>query len=174
MLSSGLTEWAKSTGQVQNRNGISGEPFVSGKISAALLWSIRVRTKLSAFLVAAVAFLSPMQMLAHHGAAGYDTTKLVTIKGVVTDFHFGNPHVELSLDVKKDDGSVENWQGELNSPNILARAAGWNRNTLKPRDEVILVGYRSKNGLKVLRLEKVSLSDGTELFPKGGNGVERY
>jgi hypothetical protein len=123
---------------------------------------------------AAIALLSPMQGFAHHGTAGYDTTKLVTIKGVVTEFHFNNPHVEISLDVKKDDGSVESWQGELNSPNILARASGWNRNTLKPRDEVILVGYRSKNGLKVLRLEKVSLADGTELFPKDGNGVERY
>ena len=133
-----------------------------------------MRAILSAFLVAAVVLLSAIQGFAHHGTAGYDTTKLVTIKGVITDFHFGNPHVEISLDVKKDDGSIENWQGELNSPNILARAAGWNRNTLKPRDEVILVGYRSKNGLKVLRLEKVSLSDGTELFPKGGNGVERY
>jgi hypothetical protein len=153
---------------------ISVEPFISGKICARLIWSIRVRAILSAFLVAAVVLLSAIQGFAHHGTAGYDTTKLVTIKGVITDFHFGNPHVEISLDVKKDDGSVENWQGELNSPNILARAAGWNRNTLKPRDEVILVGYRSKNGLKVLRLEKVSLSDGTELFPKGGNGVERY
>jgi hypothetical protein len=152
-------------------------PLISqnpGKISARLLWSIHVRVKLPVFLVAAVALVSPMDTFAHHGAAGYDTTKLVTIKGVVTDFQFRNPHVEISLDVKNGDGSVENWQGELNSPNILARAAGWNRNTLKPRDEVILVGYRSKNGLKVLRLEKVSLSDGTELFPKGGNGVERY
>jgi hypothetical protein len=153
---------------------ISVELFIYGKIRARLLWSIRVRAILSAFLVAAVVLLSAIQVFAHHGTAGYDTTKLVTIKGVITDFHFGNPHVEISLDVKKDDGSVENWQGELNSPNILARAAGWNRNTLKPRDEVILVGYQSKNGLKVLRLEKVSLSDGTELFPKGGNGVERY
>jgi Family of unknown function (DUF6152) len=133
-----------------------------------------VSTKFSVFLIAVVALLSPMQTFAHHGSAGYDTTKLVTIRGVVTDFHFSNPHVEISLEVKKDDGSIENWQGEMNSPNILSRAAGWKRNTLKPHDEVILEGYRAKNGLKILRLEKVSLPDGTELFPKGGNGVERY
>jgi hypothetical protein len=133
-----------------------------------------VSGRLPAYLAAAVVFLSPMLLVAHHGAAGYDTTKLVTIKGVVADFHFSNPHVEISLNVKKDDGSVETWQGEMNSPNILSRASGWSRNTLKPLDEVILVGYQAKNGLKVLRLEKVSLSDGTEIFPKGGNGVERY
>jgi hypothetical protein len=133
-----------------------------------------VSAKLPVFLVAVVALLSPKLAFGHHGSAGYDTTKLVTIRGIVTDFHFGNPHVEISLDVKKDDGSAENWQGELNSPNILSRAAGWKRNTLKPGEEVILVGYRAKNGLKILRLEKVSLADGTELFPKSGNGVERY
>jgi hypothetical protein len=133
-----------------------------------------VSARSCAFIAAALVLLSPLQIFAHHGAAGYDTTKLVTIKGVVTDFHFSNPHVEISLNVKKEDGSVENWQGEMNSPNILSRASGWNRNTLKPLDEVILVGYQAKNGLKVLRLEKVSLSDGTEIFPKGGNGVERY
>jgi hypothetical protein len=130
--------------------------------------------KSSALLAAAVFLLSPMLAFAHHGSAGYDTTKLVTIKGTVTDFHFSNPHVEISIDVKKDDGSVESWQGEMNSPNILSRAAGWRGNTLKPLDAVVLVGYRAKNGLKILRLEKVSLSDGTELFPRGGNGVERY
>jgi hypothetical protein len=113
-------------------------------------------------------------LYAHHGDAGYDTTKLVTIKGTVTDFQFINPHVEISLDIKNDDGSIENWQGEMNSPNILARASGWKRNTLKAGDEIILEGHRSKNGLKVLRVEKVSLSDGTELFPKGGNGVSRF
>jgi hypothetical protein len=112
--------------------------------------------------------------IAHHGEAGYDTTKLVAIKGTVTDFQFINPHVEISLDVKTDDGSFENWQAEMNSPSILARASGWKRTTLKPGDEIVLEGHRSKNGLKVLRVEKVSLPDGTELFPKGGNGVTRF
>ena len=133
-----------------------------------------MNAKLPAFLAALVLLLSPMLTFAHHGSAGYDTTKLVTINGIVTEFHFSNPHVEISLDVKKDGGVVENWQGEMNSPNILSRASGWNRNTLKPLDAVIVVGYQAKNGLKILRLEKVSLSDGTELFPKSGNGVERY
>jgi hypothetical protein len=110
----------------------------------------------------------------HHGDAGYDTSKLVTIRGTVTDFQFINPHVEISLDIKKDDGSIEAWQAEMNSPSILARASGWKRTTLKPGEEIVLEGHRSKNGLKVLRVEKVSLPDGTELFPKGGNGVTRF
>ena len=125
-------------------------------------------------VIVVICVFSAIPLLAHHGDAGYDTSKLVTVKGTVTDFQFINPHVEISLDVKNEDGAVENWQGEMNSPNILARASGWNKNTLKPGDQIILEGHRAKNGLKVIRVEKVSLADGTELFPKGGNGVTRF
>jgi len=107
---------------------------------------------------------------AHHGDAGYDVTKLVTVKGTVTEFHFQNPHIEIFIDVKKD-GQVEKWHGELNSPNLVSRMVGWNGKTLKPGDEIVLIGYRAKNGLNVLRLEKVLLANGTEIFPKNGNGV---
>jgi Family of unknown function (DUF6152) len=107
---------------------------------------------------------------AHHGDAGYDVTKLVTVKGTVTEFHFQNPHIEIFIDVKKD-GQVEKWHGELNSPNLVSRMVGWNGKTLKPGDEIVLIGYRAKNGLDVLRLEKVLLANGTEIFPKNGNGV---
>ena len=126
--------------------------------------------------LAALAMAMPYAsaLLAHHGDAGYDTLKLVSVKGTVTDFQFANPHVEISLDVKNEDGTVENWQGEMNSPNILSRASGWNKNTLKPGDQIVLEGHRAKNGLKVIRIEKVSLANGTELFPKGGNGVTRF
>lgn len=107
---------------------------------------------------------------AHHGDAGYDVTKLVTVKGTVTELHFQNPHIEIFIDVKKDD-QVEKWHGELNSPNLVSRMVGWNGKTLKPGDEIVLIGYRAKNGLNVLRLEKVLLANGTEIFPKNGNGV---
>jgi Family of unknown function (DUF6152) len=107
---------------------------------------------------------------AHHGDAGYDVTKLVTVKGTVTEFHFQNPHIEIFIDVKKDD-QVEKWHGELNSPNLVSRMVGWNGKTLKPGDEIVLIGYRAKSDLNVLRLEKVLLANGTEIFPKNGNGV---
>lgn len=111
---------------------------------------------------------------AHHGDAGYDISKLVTVKGTVTEYHFQNPHIEIFIDVKKEDHSVEKWHGELNSPNLVSRMAGWNGKTLKPGDEIVLTGYRAKNGLNVLRLEKVLLANGTEIFPKSGNGVTTF
>jgi hypothetical protein len=109
----------------------------------------------------------------HHGNVSYDMSKLVTVKGTVTEYDFRNPHVEIMIEVKKEDHS-ETWRGELNSPNIVARAAGWNGKTLKPGDNVVLIGNQAKDGTNVLHLEKVLRPDGTELFPKGGNDVSRF
>lgn len=133
---------------------------------------MRAILAISLAVISALA-ISP-RMLAHHGDAGYDTSKLVTAKGVVTEYYFRNPHVEILIDVKKDDRSAEKWRGELNSPNIVARVTGWNARTFKPGDEIVLVGYRLKNGLNVLKVDKVLRPDGTELYPKGGNGVTRF
>lgn len=128
----------------------------------------------SVLLAAALALTVPVVSWAHHGDAGYDTSKMVTVKGTVTDYQFVNPHVEISLQVKNENGEVEDWQAEMNSPNILSRASGWNKNTLKTGGEIVVEGHAAKHGLKVIRVEKVSLPDGTELFPKGGNGVTRF
>lgn len=133
-----------------------------------------MRTTLAILVLAGCGLGISPHAFAHHGDAGYDTSKQVTVKGSVTEFHFQNPHIEIFIDIKKDEGSVEKWHGELNSPNLVARMAGWNGKTLKPGDEIIMTGYRAKNGLNVLRLEKVSLANGTEIFPKTGNGVTTF
>jgi len=101
---------------------------------------------------------------AHHGASPYDSSKLTTIKGTVTDFQFINPHVEIWVDVTDDKGQVENWMGEANSPNVLSRH-GWSRDIIKKGDPITVIGNRGKNGSKTLRLQKVVLSNGQELDP---------
>jgi len=35
---------------------------------------------------------------AHHGTAGDDTSKIVTVKGTVTDFQYINPHVQIYVE----------------------------------------------------------------------------
>ena len=125
-------------------------------------------------LIAMCGGLASPRAAAHHGNVAYDMSKVVTIKGAVTQYSFTNPHVQILIAEKKPDGTVESWRGELNSPNIVARAAGWNGKTLKPGDELVLIGNRAKDGANVLRLEKVLRGDGTELFPKGGNDVTRF
>ena len=99
-------------------------------------------------------------LAAHHGEVNYDTEKVVSVKGSVTDFQFINPHVQIFLDVKNDKGETEKWSCEARSPIMLVRVGGWDKNTLKPGDAITASGYRTKNGSFMLRLQKIVLHDG--------------
>jgi hypothetical protein len=43
---------------------------------------------------------------AHHSAAAFDSQKEITINGTVKSYRFTNPHVQLIVTIKKDDGSM--------------------------------------------------------------------
>ena len=99
---------------------------------------------------------------AHHGTAAYDTKNIITVKGMMTDFRFINPHVQLYFDVKNEKGEVEKWQAELTAPNKLARA-GWDKGTLKPGDSIMASGYVGKNDTHTMWINKLIGPDGTQL-----------
>ena len=103
---------------------------------------------------------------AHHGTANYDMTKVVTLKGTVTDFQFINPHTLILFDVKNEKGIVEHWQAEATSPNHLVRA-GWTKNIVKSGDEITISGFRAKNGSTVMRFQKMVLANGQEITEGG-------
>lgn len=105
---------------------------------------------------------------AHHGTANYDTTTKITEKGVVTGFDFVNPHVQISWDAKDASGAVQKWQGELTSPNHLLRA-GWTKDSIKPGDEITVMGYGTKSGSHEIWIQKVTLGNGETLPTGGGN-----
>jgi hypothetical protein len=109
-------------------------------------------------------------MLAHHGRANYDATKIVTIMGTVSAFQFSNPHAQLFLDVKDDKGKVERWIGEGTSPNMLVRE-GWDRKTIKPGDQITATGHAARDGSNTLRIEKIILPSGKELTFEGPGGT---
>src|ERR1700680_2952264 len=114
--------------------------------------------------VIAVLLMISMGVSAHPGTSAYDTSKLTTVKGTVTDFQFNNPHVMISVEAKDDQGKVETWISEANSPNVLTRH-GWDREIIKKGDQITIIGNRPKNGAKTMRLQKVVLSNGQELDP---------
>jgi Family of unknown function (DUF6152) len=116
----------------------------------------------AAMVLVLLSFQGPM--LAHHGSAAYDMTKLVNFKGVVTSYDFVNPHAEIRIAVTDGSGHTVNWVDETNNPSRLVRR-GWSRNTLKPGDVIKIEGNPVKSGAHDLRLTKVVLADGTELDP---------
>src|SRR5437899_261714 len=76
-------------------------------------------------------------LFAHHGAASFDTSKMVTVSGTVTEYIWTNPHVLVKLDVKDESGNVAHWVVEAWNP-VTQASRGWSKNTFKPGDDVSL------------------------------------
>jgi hypothetical protein len=141
----------------------------TGKIGVAETLEIVMKfliTNIPGVMLALLIACAPAS--AHHGSANYDMSKSVSVKGTVTQFDFINPHSAIHLEAKDDKGNGEPWLIEADSPNNLARA-GWTRESLKPGDQVTIVGNRLKDGSKVMRLQKIIFSDGKELKPREGD-----
>src|SRR5947208_2759957 len=88
-------------------------------------------------LAIAAGLITPAMLLAHHGSAIYDTDKRITVKAVVTDWLWANPHCLLEFDVKDESGNTVHWNAEVsNPPDMIAR--GWSRKMFKAGDEVTI------------------------------------
>jgi hypothetical protein len=112
-------------------------------------------------LTALVMLIVGAPVFAHHGAAAY-TDKVTTVKGTITSFRFINPHGQIFFDIKNEKGEVEHWQGEITSPNKLARA-GWTKETLKPGEQCEISGRAGKNSAHSLWISKIVKSGGETL-----------
>lgn len=83
---------------------------------------------------------------AHHSfAAEFDSDKPVTIKGKVTRIAWTNPHVWIYLNVPDDSGKLVNWGFEMGAPQQV-RGRGWDRDTLKAGDEIVVEGSLARDG----------------------------
>ena len=103
-------------------------------------------------------------VVAHHAfAAEFDADSPVEFSGTVTKVEWINPHVWIHLDVKKDDGTLENWAFEAGTPNVLFRR-GFTRNSLLPGTDVLVDGYQAKDGTNRANGRDITLADGTKLF----------
>jgi len=112
-------------------------------------------------------------VFAHHGTGiSYDLTKLVTVKGTITNFAFHNPHSQLYWDTKEENGNIVHWSAEMNAPGVLERA-GYTRKQLfellKPGTEVTVSGFQSRSGAPVVVFSKAVTPTG-ELKSANGPG----
>jgi hypothetical protein len=101
---------------------------------------------------------------AHHAfSTEFDASQPVTLHGTITSVEWINPHAFIHLDVKRDDGTVEKWMIEAGSPNTLVRR-GMTRDSIAPGTEVVVFGYRHRNGSNTANGRDVTLPDGRRLF----------
>jgi hypothetical protein len=116
-------------------------------------------------IVALVAAFA-VPLVAHHGAASFDTSKLVTVAGTVTEYVWTNPHVLVKVDAKDDGGNVTHWVVEAWNP-VTQAGRGWTKNTFKPGDDVSLEVNRAKNGQLVGEVRGRIVINGKELVQQG-------
>lgn len=121
-------------------------------------------TAMALAALVACLFLS-QPLLAHHGVAGYDMTKVLTLKGTVTSFEWNNPHNEIYFDVTDDSGKVSHWVAETEPPAVMLEH-GWGRRSLKPGDPVTVFCWGAKNGATTSILQKIVKADGSEFVAR--------
>jgi hypothetical protein len=108
-----------------------------------------------------LALVRAVPLFAHHSWP-VSMSQLVTVRGTVKEFVWGNPHPMITLEVRTDDGNIEKWL--VGGPAInRMEANGWTKTTVKPGDVITGTGYQFADGQKIIRLERVVLPDGTEL-----------
>jgi Family of unknown function (DUF6152) len=103
---------------------------------------------------------------AHHGASMFDMAHTIAVKGVVTSFEWSNPHAMIFADVKDDKEKIQRWAVEIRGGTNVLTKAGWNKDSLKPGDQVTLIGHPAKDGTNSMRLAKVVFASGQELNPE--------
>jgi hypothetical protein len=108
------------------------------------------------------ALLLAAPLAAHHSTAEFDLKHPATVSGTVTRFEWSNPHVHIYLDAIGQDGSVEHWTIDIDSPNALSRT-NWTKQSLEPGDKITCSGARAKDGSPHMRCTEVMLANGAVL-----------
>jgi hypothetical protein len=74
-----------------------------------------------------------------------------------------NPHSWIHIQVKGNDGKMEDWLCETAPPNILYRQ-GWRKTSLKEGEEVTVEGFRAKDASNTMTARSVVTADGRRMF----------
>jgi hypothetical protein len=115
-------------------------------------------------LAAVITLASAPTLPAHHSfAAEYDAAKPITLTGIVQRVDFVNPHGWIYIQVKEPNGKAVTWNVEMGSPNSLIRR-GFTKNSVPAGTQVIVDGYRAKDGSRTVNSSSITLPDGRRLF----------
>jgi len=101
-------------------------------------------------------------LFAHHSFAAFDLSQTTTLKGVVKEFQWTNPHSWIQLMVTDASGKQVEWSIETSSPSGLLRQ-GWKPKTLKAGDQVTITMHPLRDGRPGGSLMTVTMADGTRI-----------
>ena len=130
-----------------------------------------MRNWLFALVLVAVAQASAAPLFAHHSfTAEFDDKKPITLKGTITKVQLTNPHGWVFLNVKDKDGKVENWAVETGAPLQLVRRGG-DKKSLAIGTELIIDGWMSRDGSKMVNGRTIKFGDGREILAGSSNNA---
>jgi len=113
------------------------------------------------FLACSMAAALAAPALAHHSAAAFNTQQEVKVTGTVSEYRYRNPHVYMTLQVKKADGSTGLMEVEAGAASVL-NPLGFTINSVAAGDMVTIVGNPSRRDPDKLILGKdMFKADGT-------------
>jgi len=128
-----------------------------------------IRNGLILKMLIAVGCILSAPAYAHHSfVAHYDLDREIRFEAIVTGYQFRNPHVLIFFETMNEDGEVEEWIAETNSPSLFRRRArGLTSDSLKSGDAITIAGYPSRHNLNDMHVNLIIFPDGEEF--RAGN-----
>jgi hypothetical protein len=159
---------------VQCNKAVIGKPDGASRaldeFSVASTKGDNAMRKIAPLLVLTILFGTiSVSLSAHHGAAAFDTSKKLVLKGTVTDWLWSNPHCLLRFDVTGENGEVTHWIGETQNPVTMANG-GWGKFSFKKGDVVTITLEPVKAETKAGRIVTALLPSGELLNASAGLG----
>jgi hypothetical protein len=116
-------------------------------------------------------FMMAASTVAHHSGTMFDTTRTITVEGVVKRWELTNPHSWLWVEVKEKDGKTAVWGFEAEGPSTLARA-GIRPSDFKQGTKLTITGNPMRDGTKAAVWISATRADGKEFNPRAGFAVK--
>lgn len=104
----------------------------------------------------------PLAFAHHSFASEFDSSKPITVNGVITKLEWTNPHTWIYVDGKDENGKAVSWSFECAAPSLLVRR-GIVKTTLKAGDTITIEGFRAKDATNVASSTYVTFPDGKKL-----------
>ena len=122
--------------------------------------------------IAGMLMVAELPLAAHHSfSAEFDSSKKLTLEGVVEKFEWVNPHSWLDIAVTKPDGTVEHWKIEGGSPSVLLRM-GWNKNSLPAGTKIKVTALQAKDASFRGSSRDIEFPDGRKISLAGSGTTD--
>jgi hypothetical protein len=129
-----------------------------------------MRSRFRAALLVLTILLTAAAVSAHHSVAGqFDTSKSLTLTGVISRVEWINPHIYLHMDVRDARGEVTTWT-LASLPTAMMRRAGLSRESIQGQSgELVTVAANpARDETRNLAwITKITYADGRSIFLTG-------